>query len=332
MYHTVVAMQPFDENQQPHAVQSGSRHISRIPRQDDLLGRFHDEEDDIHLFDTPMQLPPTLDPNHEFANKVAELTAHTLERFLVEAWQGQRRESRLRRWSRESARVKPYQRKGMNSEQMTDEVNRDAIFLGPDVPLNRHIACPFYIRDPDQHAKCLTRANLREIKDVKQHLWNAHRLPPYCPICGEIFSTTVSSDNHIRRRSCTPRGVPCPEGINLQQMQQLARRVEDWVPEHLQWLSIWAIVFPGADLPDPTYPLSAIESAVCSFRDYWSSHGEHIVSDFLEEKGLRDYESKDEERSLAALHATVLDQVVDHLVEKFKHEDGCAMSEMTGLS
>ncbi|OTA61253.1 hypothetical protein K449DRAFT_383366 [Hypoxylon sp. EC38] len=326
-------MQPFGKNRQPRAVHGYSIYIPCIPRQDDLLGGFHDDEgDDMYLFDTPMQHPPTLEPDYEFANKVAELTAHALESFLVQARLGKLQESRLRSRSRGSIRVKPYQRRDANSEQLTDEVHRDTIRLTPGTPPKRHFACPFYKRSPNQHRMCLTKANLREIKDVKQHLWNAHRLPPYCPTCGEVFSTTGISDDHIRRRSCNPRGVPCPEGINLQQMQQLARRAEDWVPEHLQWLSIWEIVFPGADLPDPTYPLSAMESGICSFRDYWSSYGEHIVSDFLEEKGLRDYKLKDEERSLAALHATVLDQVIDRLVEKFKHEDDCAMSEETDRS
>ena len=115
--------------------------------------------------------------------------------------------------------------------------------------------------------------------------------------------------------------MPLPEGITVQQMQQLARRAEPWMRKELQWLSLWAIVFPGVDLPAITYPSNAIESMVCLFRDYWSHHGEKIVSDFLEEKELRSYELRDEERGLTALYFTVLHEAIDRLVESFKQED-----------
>lgn len=65
----------------------------------------------------------------------------------------------------------------------------------------------------------------------------------------------------------------------------------------------------------------------CSFRDYWSSFGEKIISDYLEEKELRDYELRNEGRSLTALYFTVLHEVNDHLIESFKHEDYSTVSE-----
>ncbi|KAI1215035.1 uncharacterized protein F4807DRAFT_405607 [Annulohypoxylon truncatum] len=307
-YAIAITMKPFLEHQQSGA-------ISRF-----FPDSCESEGDDMYLFDTPLQQPPTLDPDHEFVKIRESTTTFALKTFL---------EFRL---SGDSQNELNEVRNRFRMRWRSKDVAKDdpALIVGESpIPVKRHFPCPFYIDNPSKHLECLTRANLTEIKNVKQHLWNAHRLLPYCPTCNEIFTTTGNSDAHIRSRSCSPRGVPRPEGISLQQMQQLARRAETWMSEDLQWLSLWEIVFPGAELPDFTHPSRTVEFMVCQFQDYWASQGERVISDFLEEKGIQDHKLLYGERNLVALRAIVLDQVVDRLVESFEHDDDSTITTKT---
>ncbi|KAI0885144.1 uncharacterized protein GGS22DRAFT_162879 [Annulohypoxylon maeteangense] len=317
-YAVTITMRTFLENRQFDTTSNSSKSLPHHPMRG-ITPDLGDEtrEDDMYLFDTPPQQPPTLDPDHEFMKIKDPITTFVLKQFLEfriasDSKKGGRSWSKMRRWSDDK----------VEDEEMV--VNAET-----PIPIQRHYACPFYIYNPEKHLTCLTRVNLVEIKDIKQHLWNAHRLLPYCPTCGETFTTTGNSDIHIRRRSCSPRGIPRPEGISLQQMQQLARRAEAWMSEDLQWLSIWEIVFPGAELPDFTHPSRTVESIVCQFQDYWSSHGEKVISDFLEEKGFAAYKLPDEEQNLVALRSIILDQVIDRLVESFEHDNDSTISTKT---
>ncbi|KAI0897855.1 hypothetical protein F4806DRAFT_460234 [Annulohypoxylon nitens] len=265
-------------------------------------------EDDMDLFDEPLQQVSTLDPCHDFAIIGDSIVAYSQKMFL-ELQLSNQIESDSRRWG-----IK-HQTKDMTKNESTDVIDEHAI------PIRRHFACPFYIRNPERHLKCFTTADLLDIKDVKKHLWNTHRLQPYCPTCGETFATTTKSDTHIRSRLCNRRDVPRPEGISLQQMQQLARRAEVWMSEDLQWLCLWEIVFPGAEWPNFTYPSRTVEFIVCRFRDYWSCQGETIIYDFLQEKGFHDDNLGGEKPNLVALHALILHQAIDHLVEAFENDD-----------
>ncbi|KAI1776211.1 hypothetical protein F4818DRAFT_457677 [Hypoxylon cercidicola] len=263
----------------------------------------HDsDEDDMYLFDIPKQQPPDPYPNHKFAD---QLTVFALHYFLPELL--------LKAGPCGVVRSSP------RSRRESKRNKRDMYVWGGD-EANMQFACPFYVRDPEKYLSCLTRSALQEITEVKQHLWEAHRLPRYCPTCREIFTTTRSCDSHIRSRSCSPQDIPRPEGITIEQMQQLARRAGSQLSAKQQWLSLWAIVFPGADFPDAKYPSRAVEFAVCLFRGYWSSNGEKVMLDFIE-KSVCDYELLDEGGSFAALHAAVLHQTIDRLVEYFGRED-----------
>ncbi|KAI1376655.1 hypothetical protein F4677DRAFT_417560 [Hypoxylon crocopeplum] len=308
-------MRSFQENRQIYAHQGYSGRLPCLSGQEAISHNFDSEEDDMYLFDIAMQQPLVLDPDHEFAKAVDELTISTLRKFLPEVLLGHDPHKPDKNWFKAKKGVVAYQ-KGEICEN-----DRNVVIGEPHPRMKRHFACPFYIHNSERHMMCLTRANLRGINDVKQHLWNAHRLPHYCPTCREIFTTTRSCDDHIRCRSCSPREISRPEGISVEQMQQLARRAEAWMPEELQWLSLWAIVFPGADLPTVTYPSRVVESVVCLFHDFWLSYGGKIISDFLEEKDLRTYELQDEEPSLTALHTVILHRVIDRLVADFKDGD-----------
>ncbi|KAI4862109.1 hypothetical protein F4820DRAFT_37596 [Hypoxylon rubiginosum] len=271
----------------------------------EMIPESHDsDEDDMYLFDMSMQQPLDLGPNYQFTN---ELTMFTLRKFIPEIL--------LRIGPHRGARSSTKSKKGSRTHERT--MNLGATSLPP---MQNYLACPFYVRNPEKYLSCLTRSSLREIKELKQHLWNAHQLPRYCPTCREIFTTSRECDTHVRRRSCSIQDIPRPEGITIEQMQQLARRTDTRVSDRQQWKSLWAIVFPGTDLREVDYSSRAVELVVCLFRDYWSINGEKVMNDFLG-KNRRACELVDEERSFTPLYAAVLHQTIDSLVEYFRHED-----------
>ncbi|KAI1655579.1 hypothetical protein F4813DRAFT_156131 [Daldinia decipiens] len=261
------------------------------------------DENDVDIFEPTLQESLVLEPDHPLARVVDELKLSALNEFYIE-----------------KNRPETFIQRNLGMEQ------RDGNFRGSrprdtQFPLKRQFACPFYRWDPMKHMSCFTRLSLRGIASVKQHLWNAHMLPPYCPMCGKTFPTMTRCDSHIRHRRCGPREASTPEGITIQQFQQLVQPTDTRMPEELQWLSIWTIVFPGADLPAVTYPSGAIESTVCQFRDYWAYNGERLMSAFLEAKGFQNYNLQDEDHSFASLYTTVLYQATDYLVESISHEN-----------
>ncbi|KAI1096768.1 hypothetical protein F5B19DRAFT_434429 [Rostrohypoxylon terebratum] len=305
--HTIaITMRLFLESQQPSNTSKSSNYLSRYSSTES--GSYECEsEDDMDLFDKPLQPISTLDSRHDLAMIGGSIAAYSQKMFL-ELQLSNRSTNNSRDWPTFQDKSK-----GRAQHEPTDIIDESPI------PTQQRFACPFYYRDRQKHLQCLTRADLLNIKDVKQHLWYTHRLQPYCPTCGESFATTAKSDAHIRSRSCDPQNIPRPEGISLPQMQELARRAEVWMSEDLQWLSLWEIVFPGAELPDITYPSRTVEFIVCQFRDYWSTrgNGETIIYEFLRERGFHEENLRDEKHTLEALQALILNQSIDHLVEAF---------------
>ncbi|KAI1802935.1 hypothetical protein F4811DRAFT_562853 [Daldinia bambusicola] len=255
------------------------------------------EGDEVGFFEVPMQEPPPLHPEDPLAQTAEELEALALERFQHEKHQPETR-------SRNNRPRRADRSRGSNRGD-----------------LERRFTCPYYLRTPADHMACFTRFEFRGIKDVKKHVWNNHRLPPYCPICGRIFSTEASCDSHVRYRGCTLQDFLKPEGITIQQAQQLAEPTDARMHEDLQLLSVWAVVFPGEPYPTELYPSSPMESAVYAFRNYWALNGEKIVSEFLQARGFKRYTLPDERRNFKALCKTVLHRVIDYLVENLAHDD-----------
>jgi hypothetical protein len=169
----------------------------------------------------------------------------------------------------------------------------------------------------------LTRADLRDVRDVKQHLWFAHRRSPFCPICGEIFPTTAGRDQHIRARSCTVRTVPDIEGISIEQMKLLARRLNAELSQEERWFAVWDVVFPDVPRPPQARLSTPLEYDVRRLRDYWARQGRQVIAKFLEDSGLTDYyEMEDEEQSLEALYIAVLNQMIDEMVAEPREPRG----------
>ncbi|KAK7972179.1 HET-domain-containing protein [Apiospora saccharicola] len=159
------------------------------------------------------------------------------------------------------------------------------------------------------------------------HLWTAHRQPYYCPTCGTTFARDSTRDQHIRDRTCSPEQCKeAPQGLSEGQLQKLAKRRKPGTSEVNQWFDIWNLIYAKGDVlpphgaPRTPYLTGKLESAVCIARDFWVQKGKFVIADFLEQRALRDYEVRDEERNLSALYQITLNNVVDQLVQLLADE------------
>ena len=194
----------------------------------------------------------------------------------------------------------------------------------PEVPreATTYLECPFHRRDPDRYALCSKRAAMRTARDVRQHLVREHRPPDCCPVCYELFPTGSAADAHVMKRTCKRRPRPELEGISKKQMRTLARGDDrpDASREE-QWRDVWRVVFPGEEPPASPFPDGGGGAQLIGLaREFWDERGQLVVSGFLERKGLLGWEVRDEERGLAALHALVLQRLVDAIHEEEKWE------------
>jgi hypothetical protein len=280
------------------------------------------EEYDMYLFELSSQDNMDLDLSAEFAELKDELTEMALETFTKSTSNSYTSVGRFKAMD-----PSPQTRKRLTIEYFNDWIQVDqnevgveagTVFVGYPRPKKLRFACPFYVRNSEEYRSCLTRVDLRGIRDLKQHLCTAHRRPQFCPICCDTFETAATCDDHIRSRMCNPKEAAFPEGISELQMENLARRKNTPQSEELQWRSVWGIIFPTADIPSQPYLIGNVESVVCVMREYWLGTGQDVVSDFLEKKALRDYSLKDEERNLEALYWAVLEGMLDSIVASFR--------------
>ncbi|KAH8755047.1 hypothetical protein F5883DRAFT_571781 [Diaporthe sp. PMI_573] len=225
----------------------------------------------MYIFDNLPSSPPALDSGHEFTLVKDELTDY-VKRLLHGQVKHLSKRSKL-----ESPTSRKRKRQRISNFRACEEAedcldsDPDATFVEniPKATTRRTLSCPFYLHDRRRHRDCLkSAAGLRNIKDVKQHLWHAHRQPPYCSICHSIFRTSVECDEHMRARSprCKRESrQPTPEGISEAQVLQLAKRPKSAQPDESTWFSIWEVLFPGEDKPRQPFLnyCGKIEAAVC---------------------------------------------------------------------
>ncbi|KAJ2988638.1 hypothetical protein NUW58_g3868 [Xylaria curta] len=293
-----------------------------------------EDEDEVHLFDVPPSQTPDANPTGNLAGTVKELAEIAFEKFLValspvcrSARGGKDRylSERTRKWLRTCCFEKHTGKERRSGADDEDTVNSD-----PPTLTTKHLICPFYLRYKERHLSCLTRADLREIKDLKRHLWTAHRQPSYCPICYDTFVLAKDWEIHGRRGSCASSGRPRPEGISVLQMQRLSRRAGPRVSREAQWLLIWEIVFPGVKPPSLTFRPNEVEVVVWVLRDFWSADGDRIVSTFLTERRQQSPQLQAEELNVATLRPLVLNRVIDGLVTNYR-QDGTETCRSRGL-
>ena len=209
------------------------------------------------------------------------------------------------------------------------------------------LACPFYRLDPVQHHSCMGAIELRDTRTIKQHTIVDHRLPEYCPVCHVVFSSAPERDSHVVARSCRDPPVmsrpPIIRGVSEDQVEALAaprrrrRRRRRHEPENEpnpkkrrgrrrkqrgetviatteeeEWHRIWNILFPDVvPMPTDVYLSSPREREVAALRAFWQAAGPELVSGLLRDRGLLRWEDPREEAALAALHASVLERVME---------------------
>ncbi|KAK3385376.1 hypothetical protein B0H63DRAFT_472807 [Podospora didyma] len=111
-------------------------------------------------------------------------------------------------------------------------------------------ACPLQAFDPQKYSHCYHeqqhQGGFRNLKEVRQHIQNAHRRKPFCPICRATFPTAWESDQHIRSRTCSLRTAPEIEGVHEDRMDELARwRFTREESHDKQWRAIADIILPS---------------------------------------------------------------------------------------
>ncbi|KAF5573389.1 hypothetical protein FPANT_12402 [Fusarium pseudoanthophilum] len=118
---------------------------------------------------------------------------------------------------------------------------------------NLHLACPFYVYDPEKCRQCRLASNLQNISDVIEHLFQSHSRPCYCINCYEAFDTQICRDDHVLSGKCQRRTPGPLFGLSESQKSMLLER--DWhcTGEEAQWLFIWSIVFPDSQQPRSPY-------------------------------------------------------------------------------
>ncbi|KAF2497166.1 hypothetical protein BU16DRAFT_581136 [Lophium mytilinum] len=169
-----------------------------------------------------------------------------------------------------------------------DECERDPI-RGKARKLGRKkrrllLACPFGKKDPLRYRACYGHT-LTKISFVKQHLSRKHQLPTYCSVCMDTFDSEEARDIHIRARACEERPRAHLEGITRVQKEKLQQRVPAKLSEEEQWFTIFDILFPEHPRPQSAYIDGELSEELCSFREFATSKGPAIASQYLRDSG-----------------------------------------------
>lgn len=274
-----------------------------------------EDEDEAFLFDTPSPQTPSASTAGYIASQATALAKIALDQFsFAISPPNYSSKGGIYRFLLEKMRQQPrtFYCEEHRKIEPTHVIDKDISTLSA-----RHLACPFYLHQKEKYLSCLTRTDMREIRDLKRHLWTAHHQLSYCPTCNDTFSVTEDWENHIRLKSCTPSGKARPEGITRLQVQELAQRTNTRISREAQWLWIWEIVFPGVEPPSPEVVSGKVETVVWVLRDFWSAEGGRIVSSFLTERQqhISQLQLQNNESIATALGSLVLDRVIDQLVE-----------------
>ncbi|KAF4814742.1 Vegetative incompatibility protein HET-E-1 [Colletotrichum siamense] len=143
------------------------------------------------------------------------------------------------------------------------------------------LACPFFQRNPDRNSTCLEH-ELKNMCDVRDHVWKQHRLPPYCPTCKMSFTLAIERDRHIVQRACQLQDNFPYEGVSEDQ-KQLISRARTSHGERTQWLLVWDILFPKDPYPSSPYLRTGIGLKISQLRAFWHQHGLELLWDHRSE-------------------------------------------------
>ncbi|KAF5681679.1 hypothetical protein FCIRC_5404 [Fusarium circinatum] len=171
-----------------------------------------------------------------------------------------------------------------------------------------HLACPFYIHDPEKCHQCLFTGNLRSISDVIEHLFQFHSRPCYCMNCYETFDAQIHRDDHVLNEKCENRTPGPLFGLAESQKATLLGIDTHYSSEKARWFDIWSIVFPDSWEPRSPYLDRGAGLGVSTMRDFWGSYGSRCIAESLTLQGIPQCEY----RSLSGdLYELVLQDLLD---------------------
>ncbi|KAK5946488.1 hypothetical protein PMZ80_000631 [Knufia obscura] len=133
----------------------------------------------------------------------------------------------------------------------------------PSRPDRKLFACPYYKRNAFKYSDLNTERQgcracgvrlLRDISQVKQHLYRVHTRPKhYCPLCYTPFKSRDDADSHVQQMTC-PRVLEDPfiDRMPDDIQDKLKMRKRGPSQEEL-WFEIFEILFPGVARPVSPY-------------------------------------------------------------------------------
>lgn len=150
-----------------------------------------------------------------------------------------------------------------------------------------HLACPFYIFDPENCEQCLLKGDIRSIEDLVDHLFRFHSRPTYCPGCYETFDGLISRDNHVLRVKCQAR-TPGPLFGLSEKQKMLLMEIDptQGTGQEAVWFQVWSIVFPETPEPRSSYLDRDTGLYISMMRDFWNSNGSEYVAQTLIDRGI----------------------------------------------
>lgn len=260
--------------------------------------------------------PRTLDADHPFLEAVPALVDSVIERSRSQTYLSLSERSNMCQQTEGRERTRLSCSEFFVDVQRTvDSGDGDTVAVHHMRKWGRSPPCPFYIRNRQTHRTCLTRYRLRNMEDVREHLWAIHRQPLFCPVCGQTFSKSVDCNGHIRSRTCNPQILlPIFEGVTISQIQELARQDELPLSMENRWLAMWNTIFPGEERPLSWFHTTDEELRVHALRRIWDLHRHSIVESFLKTQVLQLHVVSDEGEAVEALQNTVLNRAIDKVL------------------
>lgn len=317
--HCCAFGEPSDEEESQNSSESPSW------ADDQSSSTTHTLSPELDTPETYSRTLPKLDPGHPFASQ--DITEKLTDIFLAEF-------SSTRRTSTASTPHASGRKRAKRSSSQPQRTTGKLLSGDRCKADTRFFACPYYLHNRQKHITCSTRHCLLTIHDVREHLCLEHKRPPFCPVCYEVFSTYTARDEHLRRQDCPLRSPVAIEGLTVAQLEELEEMGQDEqdederdeaASEHCetaenvlrssQWYDVWSVVFPATPT-DTVLPFLTAEreSRVYEMRRFWNVHGQRIISDVLEERGMKGYSIENEERNLEALFCFVADCAVDRMM------------------
>ncbi|PMD62059.1 uncharacterized protein K444DRAFT_611268 [Hyaloscypha bicolor E] len=179
---------------------------------------------------------------------------------------------------------------------------------GPELERSLKLACPFYKNDPRKYniqtnRVCASRA-WDSVSRVKEHLYRCHLAPPYCQRCKEVFGTEQDLKSHlVDRMPCYFKEGDPPDGISAETQKALKSRKKAGqnVPQKERWKEIYQMLFPGHDIPDPSFDTVQELIDLGDFETYFRQELPKLVRSDLEVEASR---------KQRALHDILLPQTV----------------------